>query len=222
MNFCLRRIASRMNAKLSGERSLSLAALAAALTFLAVASGCGSARPIKYYQISPPPAAAAPSGETLDVRILVRLPLASHMYREDPIVYSSDAHQFGTYETHRWAEPPAEMLQSALVRGLRASGRFRAVQNQRSDANGEYLLASQLYAFNEITGGSWGARLSYDVDLRELKTGNVVWSHSYNRDEPSGGKTVSDLVAAMDKNVQRSVQEIQAGLDDYFKNHPTK
>jgi ABC-type uncharacterized transport system auxiliary subunit len=222
MNFCARRIATRFAVKLSRERILSFAQLLAALALLCVFSGCGSARPIKYYQISPPPAAAAPSGEPLNVRILVRLPLASHIYREDPIVYSSDAHQFGTYETHRWAEPPAEMLQSALVRGLRASGRFRAVQNQRSDSNGEYLLVSQLYAFNEITGGSWGARLSYDVDLREIKTGNVVWSHSYNRDEPSGGKAVSDLVVAMDKNVQRSVQEIQAGLDDYFRNRPAK
>jgi ABC-type uncharacterized transport system auxiliary subunit len=222
MNFCARRIATRFAVKLSRERILSFAQLLAALALLCVFSGCGSARPIKYYQISPPPAAAAPSGEPLNVRILVRLPLASHIYREDPIVYSSDAHQFGTYETHRWAEPPAEMLQSALVRGLRASGRFRAVQNQRSDSNGEYLLVSQLYAFNEITGGSWGARLSYDVDLREIKTGNVVWSHSYNRDEPSGGKAVSDLVVAMDKNVQRSVQEIQACLDDYFRNRPAK
>jgi ABC-type uncharacterized transport system auxiliary subunit len=222
MNFCARRIATRFDVNLSRDRILCFAQLLAALALLCMLSGCGSTRPIKYYQISPPPAAAAPSGEPLNVRILVRLPLASHIYREDPIVYSSDAHQFGTYETHRWAEPPAEMLQSALVRGLHASGRFRAVQNQRSDSNGEYLLVSQLYAFNEITGGSWGARLSYDVDLREIKTGNVVWSHSYNRDEPSGGKTVSDLVVAMDKNVQRSVQEIQAGLDDYFRNRPAK
>lgn len=222
MNFCARRIATRFTVRLSCQRMLPLAQLVAALAVLCVVSGCGSARPIKYYQISPPPAAAAPSSEPLNVRILVRVPLASHIYREDPIVYSSETNQFGTYETHRWTEPPAEMLQSALVRGLRASGRFRAVQNQRSDSNGEYLLVSQLYAFTEITGPSWGARLSYDVDLRELKTGNVVWSHSYNRDEPSGGKTVLDLVTAMDKNVQRSVQEIQAGLDDYFKNRPAK
>jgi ABC-type uncharacterized transport system auxiliary subunit len=220
MNFCTRRIARGFDAKQSRQKKVSFAALIAATAFLVVASGCGSSRPIKYYQISPPPAAAAPSGEPLDVRILVRLPLASHMYREDPIVYSSGTYQFGTYETQRWAEPPAEMLQSALVRGLRASGRFRAVQNQRSDANGEYLLASQLYSFNEITGADLAARLSYDVDLRELKTGTVVWSHSYNHDEPSTGRDLPSLVAAMDKNVQRSIQEIQAGLDDYFKNHP--
>jgi ABC-type uncharacterized transport system auxiliary subunit len=222
MNFCVRGIASGFNAKQSGERILSFAALVTAMAFLVVASGCGSARPIKYYQISPPPAAAAPSGEPINVGILIRLPVTSHIYREDPIVYASNSYQFGTYDTHRWAEPPAEMLQSALVRGLRASGRFRAVQTQRSSSTGEYLLVSQLYAFNEITGENMAARLSYDVDLRELKTGNVVWSHSYNHDEPSTGRDVPSLVAAMDKNVQRSVQEIEAGLDDYFKGHPAK
>jgi cholesterol transport system auxiliary component len=222
MNFCVRGIANGVNAELSRERIFSFAAVVAAMAVLVVASGCGSARPIKYYQISPPPAVAAPSGEPINVGIIVRLPLASHIYREDPIVYASDAYQMGTYDTHRWAEPPAEMLQSAVVRGLHASGRFRAVQSQRSSSTGEYLLVSQLYAFNEITGANMAARLSYDVDLRELKTGNVVWSHSYNHDEPSAGRDVPSLVAAMDKNVQRSVLEIEAGLDDYFKNHPVK
>jgi ABC-type uncharacterized transport system auxiliary subunit len=225
MNFCVRRLASRLNVKFSRGRKHSLGSLVALiglLFLLAVASGCGSSRPIKYYQLSPPAAAAAPAGEPLDVRIIVRLPIASHIYREDPIVYSDDAHEFGTYETRRWAEPPTEMLQSALVRGLRASGRFRAVQNQRSDSKGEYVLVSHLYAFNEVTGANFGARLSYDLDLRDLKTGDVIWSHSYNHDEPSGGKAISDLIGAMDKNVQRSVQEIEAGLDDYFRNHPAK
>jgi ABC-type uncharacterized transport system auxiliary subunit len=222
MNFCVRRIGSGFNAKPSRERISSFATFVAAMTFMVVAAGCGSARPIKYYQISPPPAAAAPSGEPINAGIVVRLPLASHIFREDPIVYANDAYQLGTYDTHRWAEPPAEMLQSAIVRGLRASGRFRAVQSQRSSSTGEYLLVSQLYAFNEITGANMAARLSYDVDLRELKTGNVVWSHSYNHDEPSTARDVPSLVVAMDKNVQRSVQEIEAGLDDYFKNRPAK
>jgi ABC-type uncharacterized transport system auxiliary subunit len=228
MTLCMRRLASTVNAQFSRESRHSAAspasfvARAGMFVVLAVASGCGSARPIKYYQLSPPPAAAAPAGEPLNVRIIVRLPLASHMYREDPIVYSNEAREFGTYETRRWAESPAEMLQSAMVRGLRASGRFLAVQNQRSDSTGEYMLVTHLYSFNEITGGNWGASLSYDVDLRDLKAGSVIWSHSYSHDEPSAGKEVSDLVAAMDKNVQRSIQEIESGLDDYFRSHPAK
>jgi cholesterol transport system auxiliary component len=221
MNFCLRRIANRSNGECFREAIFLFASLVAGLAFLAGASGCGSTRRIQYYQLSPPPPAAA-SQEPFNIRILVRLPLGSHIYREDRIVYTSDAREFGTYQSHRWAEPPTEILQSALVRGLRNSGRFSAVMNQRSDSNGEYLLASHLYDFSEVTGGSLAARLSYDVDLRDLKTGKTVWSHSYNHDEPSAGKDMSSLVAAMDKNVQRSVQEIESGLDDYFKNHPPK
>ena len=40
----------------------------------------------------------------------------------------------------------------------------------------------------------------------------TIWRHSFEHDEPSSGKTVTDLVLAMDKNVHRSVQEIQDGI----------
>src|SRR5271156_2705013 len=105
MNFCMRRIASGVNAKQSGGGILSFAALVAAMAFVVVASGCGSSPPIKYYPIHPPPSAAAPPrGDPINAGIFVPLPLTSHIYREDPIVYANDAYQFGTYETHRWVE----------------------------------------------------------------------------------------------------------------------
>ena len=45
----------------------------------------------------------------------------------------------------------------------------------------------------------------------------IVWTHIYNHDEPAAAKTVPAVVAAMDKNVQRSVQEVQASLEEYFR-----
>jgi hypothetical protein len=50
------------------------------------------------------------------------------------------------------------------------------------------------------------------VELMDLKLGTAIWRHTYNHDESSSGKTVADLAAAMDKNVQLSVQEIQDGI----------
>jgi hypothetical protein len=35
-------------------------------------------------------------------------------------------------------------------------------------------------------------------------------------------KSVNAFVLAMDKNLQRSVQEIQTGLQDYFRAHPVE
>jgi hypothetical protein len=47
-----------------------------------------------------------------------------------------------------------------------------------------------------------------------------VWAHFYTHDEPSNGKEVGAVVAALDKNVQQSIAEFRASLDQYFVEHP--
>jgi ABC-type uncharacterized transport system auxiliary subunit len=54
------------------------------------------------------------------------------------------------------------------------------------------------------------------LELREVKTGAIVWTHSYSRDEPVKGKDVSSVVAALDQNAQRCVSEAEASLSEYF------
>src|SRR6202790_2154389 len=102
------------------RRFISIAALAAGLL-----TGCGAARPSKYYQLTIPGGDAAPAAESSPYPITVLLgPLrASHLYREAHIVYSSSGQNMGTYEYQQWAEPPTEMLVDVLLRDLRASGK---------------------------------------------------------------------------------------------------
>ena len=94
----------------------------------------------------------------MDAAILVRLFQTSHLYREDRIVYGTDSVEMGLYDTERWTESPAELLQDAIARGLRSSGQFRAVTTLRSQANFDYVLTGQLYAFREVTGNIIMAR----------------------------------------------------------------
>jgi len=126
----------------------------------------------------------------------------------------------GTYEFQRWAEPPTEMIQDVLLRALRASGRYRSVYAQRSSIRGDYLLHGELYDFKEITGAAMSARLVLELELRDTRTGNTVWTHLYNHDEPVSGKAVSAVVAALDHNVQRATNEFTASLAQYFSAHP--
>jgi ABC-type uncharacterized transport system auxiliary subunit len=179
----------------------------------AVLSSCGSIKPVKYYQLTHPPTAALPASQSpMDAAILVRLFQTSHLYREDRIVYGGEAEQLGLYENHRWVEPPVELLQDALARGFRSSGHFRAVTTLRSDTNSDFCLSGHLYAFREVSSGGIVARLNFDAELLDMKLGKVIWRHTYNHDEPTSGKTVADVAAAMDKNVQLSLQEIQDGI----------
>jgi len=203
------------------DRPCSLAALAFSI-LLAALSGCGGAhKPIKYYQITYPTSGTM-APDAVDTVLMVRTFESSHLYLDDKIVYGMDSPEMGTYEYQRWVEPPVEILQDSLVRGLRASGRFKGVYTMRSDINGQFVLGGRLYDFKEVDGSTIVARLSYETRLRDRKTGLTVWNHVYNHDEPVSEKSINAFVLAMDKNVQRSVQEVQAGLEEYFRAHPLK
>ncbi len=184
-------------------------------------AGCGAARPSKYYQLTVPgDDSADPPGDAFPVTIVMGPLLSSHLYREDHIVYSSNGEAMGTYEYQRWAEPPTEMIEEVLLRALRSSGRYRSVYALRSSIRGDYLLHGQLYDFKEVTGSPISARVVLELELRDTKTGNTVWTHLYNHDEPVSGRDVSAVVAALDHNVHRATNEFTASLAEYFSAHP--
>ena len=128
----------------------------------------------------------------------------------------------GTYERQRWAEPPTEMIAEMLVRGLRESGRYRAVYSQTSSAHGDYILHGHLYDFKEVSGGSLLARVTVELELRELKSGTTLWTHLYTYDEPVAHKDVSAVIGALDRNAQRGIGEFTASLGEYFEGQQVK
>jgi len=185
------------------------------------ASGCGAARPSKYYQLTvPAEMTAAANANPIPVTLQLGLLTGSHLYREDHIVYSSAGQSMGTYEYHRWTEPPTEMIQDVLFRQLRASGRYRSVNMLRSNARGDFVLRGRLYDFKEVEANPAVARVALEYELRDAKTGMTVWSQFYSHDEPVGGKDVSSVVAALDRNVQGIIGQVRGGLDQYFAAHP--
>lgn len=198
----------------------SFIALMFALTAL-LSSGCGAARPIKYYQLTVPgDLAPATDPSPIPITLLVGPLTGSHLYREDHIIYSTPGENMGMYESQRWAEPPTEMMQDLLFRELRASGRYRTVNTLRSNARGDFMLQGRLYDFKEVSANPLVARVAVEYELREMKSGATVWSHYYSHDEPAGGKDVSAVVAALDRNVQGIAAQIKAGLEQYFTEHP--
>jgi len=208
------RLAERKRAVWVAARKFQVSALALVVGFLA---GCGAARPSKYYQLTVPgDAASAAERSSYPVTLLLGPLRASHLYREDHIVYSSSGQNMGTYEYQRWSEPPTEMLVDVLLRDLRASGRYRAVDVLRSNSHGDFILYGRLYDFKEISGATLMARVTVELELRETKTASTVWTHYYSHDEPVSGKDISAVVAALDRNAQRGMGEVKSSLDQYF------
>ncbi len=207
----------------TGRVAIRRSLIIAVALMLGLLSGCGAARPSKYYQLTvPTDPGAVEKADAVPVTLLLGQLMTSHLYREDRIVYGNGPEQMGTYEFQRWAEPPAEMIQEVLLRELRASGRYRAVYYRRSNMQGDFALRGRLYDFKELTGGQMSARVTLELEMRDLKNGATVWTHYYTHDEPASGKDVPAVVAALDKNVQRGVKEVVESLDQYFASHPVK
>lgn len=191
------------------------------------AAGCGgSARPSKYYQLEIPEM-APPATSVYGISLLVARMSAPHLYRNDRIVYRTGSEELGAYEYHRWAEPPTEMVEALLIHLLRASGHYRSVQSQRSNARGDHILRGRLHNLEEVSGSPVLARVTFEFELYEVKTGTTVWSKFYTHDEPVSGRgkdkqEVAHVVEALDHNVRHGLEQMIAEIDQYFASHPPK
>jgi ABC-type uncharacterized transport system auxiliary subunit len=197
-------------------------ALAALLAFVGIffTANCGATRPVKYYTLNtvptPAPSATVNSNAPLPVTILVGRITASHLYLNDPIVYSNGGVEMGTYEYHRWADVPTEMLETMLTQSLRAKGRFRSVGRLGSGGRGDYILRGHLYSLEEVDSPSVTARFSLELELFQPKTGLVVWNQSYSHDEPVSQKTVPAVVQALRQEVLAGLDQLTTDLDSYI------
>ena len=189
----------------------------AVLLSLGILNGCGAARPSKFYELSAPGKSTVGANPApYPVTLLLGRMATSNLYLDDRIVYTSSGQAMGKYEYQRWAEPPPEMITNILLRELRASGRYRQIYSLGSNVHGDYLLRGHLYDFREIDGKVLLARVAFDFELDNSKTGAIVWTRYYSHDEPVDGKDVAAVVAAIDRNVQTGLTEVVGGLDEYF------
>jgi ABC-type uncharacterized transport system auxiliary subunit len=185
-----------------------------------VIAGCGAARPVKYYVLDVNPAPTNSATAQLPVTLSVARLTSSHLYHDDRLVYGSGPVQLGTYEYDRWAEPAADMVQNMLVTILRASGRYRAVSRVTSNVRSEYVLRGHLFAMYGVDQPELVARFTIQLELYDPIAHTTIWSQIYTHDEPVQGKTVPDIVIAMDKNVTAGLEQLSSGLTQYFVSHP--
>lgn len=197
-----------------------------ALAGILVIASCGAARPVSYYTLNstptPAPSVTVKSDAAIPVTILVGRITASHLYLNDPIVYSNGGVEMGTYEYHRWVTVPTQMLETMLTQTLRDQGRFRSVGRLGSGAKGDYILRGHLYSLEEIDSPSITARFSIELELFQPRTGMVVWNQSYSQDERVSRKTVTAVVESLRQEVLTGFNQLTASLDTYLASRSTQ
>jgi ABC-type uncharacterized transport system auxiliary subunit len=141
--------------------------------------------------------------------------------RDGRILYQVGNHEVGAYEYHRWLETPDRILQDSLVRLLRSSGKYQAVDTPRSSVRADYIVQGKIYEFAEIDKPDIYTRVSMEIELHDGKSSRTVWSRHYSGEEKVDGKNMPDVVDSLDRNLRRGLLEIVTGIDQYLASQGT-
>jgi ABC-type uncharacterized transport system auxiliary subunit len=172
-----------------------------------------------YYQLQIP-AAPAPANYRHPIDVAVGRITGSELLEASPIIYKTKQNQIGTYQYHRWSETPVLMVQEKLIRMLRTSGEYQSVSGMGNPAGGEFVVRGRLYDFTEIDGDGISGLVSLEVELFNRRTAKILWTHFYTGTEPVAGKEVPAVAQALDRNLDRGLKEVMAGLSGYFATNP--
>jgi ABC-type uncharacterized transport system auxiliary subunit len=182
-----------------------------------LSAACVGGRPIHYYALNHPPVTAA-AAKADGLVLLVGRIATPEALEDGRIRYRSGSNEVGSYEYHRWTERPGLMVRDLLVQTLRASGKYRQVQETSSADGGDYLIRGKLYEFAEVDDPGIESRVSLQLELVDRKTGLVVWDRHYNRDQPVNGKTMKEVVVSLEHNLQQVIAEATSGIESFLSN----
>lgn len=184
------------------------------------AAACGSAHRVNNYTLSFTPPAGGSASLTKS-QLGVAVPRASHLLRQDRIVYFTGQNEMNFYQYHRWAEPPVFMVQSLLIRELRAAGLFDNIVPYRAQKGLDYVLQGRLLAMEEVDSPSGiSARFALELELVRQEDAHVVWTGRHDCERPVSAKTVPAVVEAMNGCAQESLEALTRSLDSTVSQLP--
>ena len=185
--------------------------LGSCLILATLGLACGAAPKTNYYTVRlPQPPVATDVGKG---QLGVALPQADHLLRQDRIVYFTQQHGLNYYHYHRWAEPPASMLQSALIRRVQSAGLFGDVVPYRAQKGLDFVLRGRLLALEEVDSGTEvSARFGLQLELVRQEDAQLVWSGGHQCERPVGTKSVDAVVDALSSCVEEGLAELTRSL----------
>jgi cholesterol transport system auxiliary component len=187
---------------------LRLPGLLALLLALAPIAGCSAlssldsaARSLDTYELSVPP---APAGSVATGRrvMQVSMPTASGGIGTDRIMIRPGALQIAYLSDGRWVDPVPVHVQQLLIRSLAGRGRLGFVGGESSGPLPDYVLLTDIQAFQaEVTpGGAAPVRVDVRMTLTLLRDidRSVIAAHRFERSVGAGSDDAATVVAAFD------------------------
>ena len=191
------------------------------LLLTAAVSGCGATHIDRYFTLANDDRSEA-ARET--ARCVLPLVIASVMvappYKEENIVFRSDAFEIYYYNYRYWVDPPGEMIRGLLQIRLEGSGLFQAVEPRIHSPSDHLALYVRLNALEEKDrGGEWYARLAMRFTLRTSRGDALVWRYAFDTEQRVSRRDVLGVVEALSAIYNKELDQAMISLSAFVSSH---
>jgi ABC-type uncharacterized transport system auxiliary subunit len=176
--------------------------------------GCGSVHYPAHYTLNFEPSLQAPAPvRSIGTVAIVELGCPDYLCA-DRIVYRPTPAEVAFYEYHRWAVSPREMVAHYLADRVRSRSVFASVTGADSHVATDFVLNGTIDRLEEVDDGRRVAAVcALSAQLRDIRTGSVVWSSTITERVPLGQRDVPGLVNGLTTAVRNSVDRLVAEME---------
>jgi len=191
-------------------------ALRAAFALLATLAmgGCGSVHYPAHYMLNFEPSVQAPApARSIGTVAVVELGCPDYLCA-DRIVYRPTPAEVAFYEYHRWAVSPREMVAHYLADRVRSRSVFASVTGTDSHVATDFVLNGTIDRLEEVDEGRRVAAVcALSAQLRDTRTGSVVWSGTTTERVAVEQRDVAGLVNGLTTAVRNSVDRLVGDME---------
>jgi ABC-type uncharacterized transport system auxiliary subunit len=178
------------------RRSFILAGSALAL------AACSSAPVVRdtFYRLGDPAPQTPLGGGPIKGTVEVPPFRADGVVNERSILFREGARALAQYTYHAWTEPPAALVQQALVGALRRAQAFTTVATPDMRIDRDFELTGTLRRLEHVVAGGGGASsVELEIALRRVRDSNQLLAKTYRGEHPAAADNVDAAVDGFTK-----------------------
>lgn len=172
---------------------------------LAVLSACsaadflgGDSEPLDAYELRPPQSVPQAARQRQAIDVVIETPAASGAVDTDRILVRTAPAQIQYLPDARWVESVPQMVQTALVEALEASGGYRYVGRRPLGPSGDFAVIANITDFHAAPNADGTAaliRLALTARIIRESDASVVATRGFTAAIPVEGVATAALVA---------------------------
>lgn len=178
-------------------------------------AGCLSTSPQQehiYSLTSAPRRAQAQRGPSVAIESLKTGP----GYDSEAMAYRVGETELRYYIHRKWAAEPAKLVADALVRNLRASGRFGRVKPADEMLSTDLSIGGTVEAIEQVEhldARRWQARLALSLVVRDERRQRVLFDHEFDRTAACARNDPAEVASVISQILTDETQKLVRRID---------